>query len=116
MDACTALINDKSQPRATLAAALYNRGTVYLDWAYAVPSAGSSDFDRAAADFDEAISLDPRHAASYFDRGRARQGLRQFNHALADSRKAWELDPKRRAWYYYMEGQVAEARRFSSSW
>ncbi len=64
MDASTALINDKSQPRATLAAAHYNRGTVYLDWAYAVPFAGSSDFDRAAADFDEAISLDPRHAAN----------------------------------------------------
>ena len=98
----------QSQPRATLAAAHYNRGTVYLDSAYAVPFDGSNDFGRAAADFDEAISLDPRHAASYFDRGRARQGLRRFDHAIADYRKAWELDPKRHAWYHYMDGQAAE--------
>jgi tetratricopeptide (TPR) repeat protein len=58
--ACTALIDAKETSPLKRGVAYYNRATGY---------AGRRQFDRAIADFDEAIRLEPRNAAAYFNRG-----------------------------------------------
>jgi tetratricopeptide (TPR) repeat protein len=117
INACTAIIKDPSQTQIGHAVAYYNRGAASLANALAVPDPYQGLFTNALADFDEAIRLDLRNAAYYFDRGRAKQGLRLFDAALADFYKARDLDPKTYwAPAYYMIGQVAEAQQDQRWW
>src|SRR5262249_14818455 len=59
---CTEMIEAGHETPANLAAAYFNRGTIYLD---------KRDFDSAIVDFDQAITLDPKSSRSYNARGRA---------------------------------------------
>jgi Tfp pilus assembly protein PilF len=52
------------------------------------------DYDRAIADFDEAIKRDARYAVGYNNRGLSLQCKREFDRAIADYDRAIELDPK----------------------
>ncbi|WP_299623492.1 tetratricopeptide repeat protein, partial [Pelagibius sp.] len=56
-------------------------------------------FEKAVADYDKAIELDPKYAAAYNNRGNAHDDLEQFEKAVADYDKAIELDPKYAAAY-----------------
>jgi len=51
------------------------------------------DFDRAIADYDEAIQLDPKDAQAYYDRGMAWEKKRRLREALADFKMHSQLAP-----------------------
>jgi tetratricopeptide (TPR) repeat protein len=73
------------------------------------------DYDKALADFDEAIRLDPKQATFYSDRGAARSYKHQEDQAIADFTEAIRLDPQyaaayvRRAFAWRKKGQFDKA-------
>jgi tetratricopeptide (TPR) repeat protein len=73
-------------------AAAYNgRGSAYL---------ATNDFDRAIADFKQAIRLDPENASYYNNRGTAYRVAIMTELALDDFNKSLSLDPEDpTAWY-----------------
>ena len=52
--------------------------------------------DRAAADFEEALRLEPRYASAYLYRGLSRRKEKEYDKAIADFEKAIEIEPARR--------------------
>jgi tetratricopeptide (TPR) repeat protein len=52
------------------------------------------EYDRAIADCDQALRLDPRYAWAMFDRARAYEDKGDVDHAIADFTAAIKLDPK----------------------
>ena len=57
------------------------------------------DLDRAIADYNKAIELNPTYAPAYNSRGRAYTSKGDYVHAVADVTKAGELTPKQlRPW------------------
>jgi tetratricopeptide (TPR) repeat protein len=52
------------------------------------------DLDRAIADYDEAIRLDPKHANAFYNRGNAYTRKGDFDRAIADFSEAIRLNPK----------------------
>jgi tetratricopeptide (TPR) repeat protein len=88
-------------------AALYNaRGNVYLD---------RKEYDRAIADFDAALRIDPKAAVVHNNRGVARAAKKEYDKAIADYSEAIRLDPRyvvalnNRAAAYVAEGRYGEA-------
>jgi S1-C subfamily serine protease len=73
----------KWDPRSAMA--YYQRGSYYLK---------SRRFDRALADFDEAIRLDDKLAVSYCDRAVVHVIRGEQDRAIADCDLALQLDPK----------------------
>ena len=49
--------------------------------------------DQAIADYDQALQLDPNHAAAYYSRATAHRAKGETSDAIADYRKALSLDP-----------------------
>ncbi len=74
--------DSKGQNR--LATRYNNRGIAY---------GNKGDYDRAIADHNKAIELDPRYAKAYNNRG-VDYADKDYEKALADYNKAVELDPK----------------------
>ncbi len=70
------------------------------------------EYDKAIADFDEAVRRDPKQATFYCDRGTARSYKRQNDQAIADYTEAIRLDPKfatayiRRAFAWRRKGRL----------
>ncbi len=64
--------------------AYYNRGTAYAD---------NGDYDRAIADLDQAIRLDPNDATTYANRGGAYGRKGEHDRAIADFDQAIRLKP-----------------------
>src|SRR5262249_51849600 len=62
---CTHIIESGSATQTDLKAAYVNRGVSYKN---------KGDFDRAIADYNQAIALDPRDSVVYFNRGYAYSG------------------------------------------
>ena len=64
------------------------------------------EYDKAIADYDEAIRLDPKHAMAYNSRGNAWHAKKEYDKAIADYDEAIRLDPKHavayngRAWLW----------------
>ncbi|WP_437202695.1 tetratricopeptide repeat protein [Planctomicrobium sp. SH664] len=54
----------------------------------------TNEFDKAIADYTEAIKLEPKVAAFLHDRGFAWEQKRQYDKALADYEAAFRLDPQ----------------------
>ena len=63
--------------------AFRNRGVLY---------AHKGDNDRAIADFNEVIRLDPNNALAFCNRGRAKRNINEAS-GNADIAKARQLDP-----------------------
>ena len=62
---------------------LFNRGGAYLQ---------SGQADRAVADFDRAIELEPGNPDCYFGRSKAHMALGRYSEAWADVRSIRRLD------------------------
>ncbi len=73
------------------AAAYANRGIAELK---------SSDWDRAIADFNRALQVDPKLAPAYANRGLARARKGDLDGAIGDYNRALQLDPKNAKAYY----------------
>src|SRR5262245_18018351 len=67
-----------------------NRGNHYSN---------KKDFDRAIADYSEAIRLVPSFANAYNDRGNAYNQRHEYDRAIADLDKAIRLNPKSAIFY-----------------
>ena len=68
-----------------------NRGNAYYD---------KMDYDRAIADVNEAIRLDPKHANAYNGRGTVYRAEGDNDRAISDFNEAIRLDPKDPDAYY----------------
>ena len=73
------------------------------------------EFDKAIADFTEAIRLDPRRAEAYWGRAHAYAKKGEFDKAIADFTEAIRLDPRHaeaycgRAYAYAKKGEFDKA-------
>jgi tetratricopeptide (TPR) repeat protein len=79
---CTRAIQSGEYRRTGLAWAYYNRGNAYR---------AKGDFDRAIADYNEAIRLDPKYATAYNNRGTAYSSKGNYDRAIADYNEAIRL-------------------------
>src|SRR5216684_3591567 len=91
---CTRIIGDNAETAANRAKAYFNRGLAY---------SSKKDYDRAIADFSEAIRLDPKYAWTYANRGSIRTAKGEFDLAIADLTEAINLDPKY-VWAWFLRG------------
>lgn len=73
--ACSAVIEAGGGTKKTLNAALYNRGGAY---------SAAGQFDKAVADFTQALQLNPNDGILYIGRGNAYLQNGDFDHADAD--------------------------------
>jgi tetratricopeptide (TPR) repeat protein len=88
--ACTRAIASGRYASSELATLHYDRAIEY---------ANKGDNDRAIADFDAAILLDPTSAAIRNDRGVAWLAKSEYDRALADFSEAIRLDPNDADYY-----------------
>jgi tetratricopeptide (TPR) repeat protein len=92
--------------RERLASAYNNRGTAFEK---------KGQYDRAIANFDTAISLNPKHTNAYFNRGNAYEEKGQYDRAIANYDTAISLNPKDADAYfnrgnaYADKGQITRA-------
>jgi tetratricopeptide (TPR) repeat protein len=82
---CSRVLNDRGESQGYRAIAYNNRGFVWHD---------KGDLDRAIADYNEAIRLDPKQANAYRNRGNAWREKGDLDRAIADLSEAIRLDPK----------------------
>jgi len=87
---CTLAIESGRYSGANLAKLHYNRG---IEWA------AKSNYDRAIADYDIAIRLNPRYGDAYYNRGGAWGNKGDHDRAIADYDVAIKLNPKDPAAY-----------------
>jgi tetratricopeptide (TPR) repeat protein len=83
--ACTRQIGSGHFWGHDLAIEHYNRG---IAWG------AKGDYDRAIADYDQAIRLDPKHTAAYVNRGAAWSDKGDHDRAIADYTEAIRLNPE----------------------
>jgi tetratricopeptide (TPR) repeat protein len=93
--ACTRAISSGRLHDHDLAVEYYNRGIKY---------ANKGDYDRAIADYTEAIRLDAKYADAYGNRGNAYRDKRDLDRALADYNEALRIRPG--AIDYFNRGNV----------
>lgn len=91
-------INGKPISKEKLAYTLSLRGHLYVD---------NGQFDRAIADYDKTIKLEPKDLFHYSSRGRAYVKKGQFDRAIADYDTTIKLNPKY-AWTYGDRGVAYE--------
>ena len=89
-DVCSAVIGFSPFRGSLIAFAYEGRGRIALR---------HGDANRAIADFDQAIHLDPNRAATFRDRGQAHRQNGELELAIADYDQAIALDPKLAASY-----------------
>jgi lipoprotein NlpI len=101
INGCSSIIQSGRESPRNLAVAYYSRGLAYYD---------KGDDDRAIAEFNEAIRLDPKFAYAYSSRGLAYDHKGDLGHADPDYNEAIRLDPKYAQAYfsrgsaYYQKG------------
>ncbi|MFL6950578.1 MAG: tetratricopeptide repeat protein, partial [Xanthobacteraceae bacterium] len=85
-------------------------GLAKLHFNCAIEHRQKGDYDRAIADFSEAIRLDPKDAAVYNNRGNAWRAKGDNDRAIADYNEAIRLDPKDPV-FYRNRGMAYKATR-----
>jgi tetratricopeptide (TPR) repeat protein len=84
ISACSARLSRNEVKGKDLAITVRNRGLGY---------AAKNDYDRAIADYDKAIGIDPAYAKAFDSRGFAYYGRRDYDRAIADFDQAIKFDP-----------------------
>ena len=64
------------------------------------PTTGKGNADRAIADFDQAVRIDPKYAAALSNRGDAYRRKRDYDHAVADFDEAIKANPNYSGAYF----------------
>lgn len=82
---CTAVIQSGRLTHENLVASFNNRGNAYI---------AKQDYDRAIADYDQAIKLDNRFYHAFHNRGVALYLKKNYDRAIADYDEALRLNPK----------------------
>jgi len=82
---CTAFLARQGETAISRAHAFSNRGGAYQ---------AKGELDRAIADYNQAIEIDPKFALAYIGRGDAYKDRGELDRAIADYNRALELDPK----------------------
>jgi lipoprotein NlpI len=88
---CTRIIEDATQKPKARGVAFYNRGNAHVL---------KGDHDKAIADFDEALKLEPKNASIYNNRGNARGDKGESDAATADFEAAIKINPRYAAAYF----------------
>jgi lipoprotein NlpI len=88
---CTRIIEDAKQKPKARGVAFYNRGNAHVL---------KGDHDKAIADFDEALKLEPKNASIYNNRGNARGDKGESDAATADFEAAIKINPRYAAAYF----------------
>lgn len=89
--ACENAIKSGKFKGKTLSILYTNRGVEYV---------GKEDVERAIADHDQAIKLDPKNSLAFNNRGNAYSAKREFDRAITDYDQAIKLNPKYAAAFY----------------
>ncbi|MDB5640649.1 MAG: hypothetical protein JWP51_5557 [Bradyrhizobium sp.] len=84
VSACSEIIDAKVETGRKLAAAYCNRGHGLTE---------KRELDRALADLDHAIEIDPAYACAYTNRGRVYAFRRDLDRAIADYDEAIRIEP-----------------------
>ena len=106
LEVCSRVIASGMYSGELLAPFHFNRGDAYYD---------KGDYDRAIADYNEAIQLDPKLAFAWNHRGNAYYVKGDYDRAIADYNEAIRVDPKRAAAWsnrgnaYYVKGDYDRA-------
>lgn len=87
---CTAIITGKQ--KGSVSVAYHNRGLIWL---------AKDDLDRAIADFNQAIRLNPKVANTYFLRGAAWSEKGDYDRAIADYSEMVKLSPSEQIGYVF---------------
>src|SRR5713226_6413097 len=82
---CTRVIEDSAESTANRANAYNSRGIGYHN---------KKDYDRAIAEYGEAIKLDPKYARAYYNRGLVYAAKGNYDGAVEEYSEAIKLDPK----------------------
>jgi tetratricopeptide (TPR) repeat protein len=82
IQSCTAVIQSG---QSNLAWAFTDRGNAYRN---------KGELDKAVADYNQALRLDPNYASAYYNRGGVYRTMRNFDAAIADFRAAIRLDER----------------------
>ena len=91
IDACSSAITSGKFKGRTLSLLYTNRGVEYVI---------KDNVDRAIADHDQTIKLDPKNSLAFNNRGNAYDAKRQFDRAIVDYDQAIKLNPKYAAAFY----------------
>ena len=98
---CTTVIQSGKESKSNLAIAFNNRGNGFRK---------NHDNDRALADYNQAIRLNPKLTIAYNGRGNAYNSKKDYDRALADYGMAIHLNPKY-AFAYNGRGNVYNAKK-----
>src|SRR5208282_3244510 len=82
---CTAVIQAATDPPQIMSAAFNLRGAGY---------AAKAQHDRAVADFDQSLRIQPNNVSALFNRCTSRNALAQYQQALSDCNEAIRLLPQ----------------------
>jgi len=85
INGCTAAIQSGRGMEHGASGGYTSRGVAYRD---------KGDYDRAIADYNEAIRLDPKNSIAYGNRGNVYKDKGDYDRAIADYNEAIRLDPK----------------------
>jgi tetratricopeptide (TPR) repeat protein len=89
MGACFASVRQTQAQQS--AVDYYQQGNVWSE---------KKEFDRAIADYDQAIKLDPKYIDAYNNRGLAWNEKKEYDRAIADLDQAIKFDPNYAKAYY----------------
>jgi tetratricopeptide (TPR) repeat protein len=115
--ACTTVIaaRKRNATSASLAAAYSARGSWYTK-SFVLKVAGTENLDKAIADLDEAVRLNPKNVEFYDYRADAWQFKGDLDRAIANYDQANRVDPQYAAAYfsrgriYQQKGDIARAK------
>ena len=101
------LLNDAAKLYPDNQYVYVNRGNIYSD--------SLQNYERALADYNKTIEINPQFSWPYFNRALVYRKLNRNDDALTDYQKALEIDPNyakaynSRAWMYCQQGKFNEA-------